>query len=631
MRKHLFLSLLLLLLVGCSGTTLTSRPHSASSGGPLEGQAQQAMEQGDFVRAAQLYQQLSTTQPPPQQYHYRYLAALATLRAGQPQRATQLLQTLEGKPLSPKLQLQHQLLLGESTLERDPDLALSLLLKPAVSDTLLHNEEPLFARYHQLRAHAFILLGNHLESAREYVQTEFYLQNDASIDSNQEAIWQSLSKLSLRALTELRIQPPPDALSGWMELVAIAKGYNPNPSAVSQLLLSWKQRYSGHPARQAVFDRLVERSYELASRPTRIALLLPLSGKLAAAGHAVQEGILAAYYNDPQRIGISLSSYDSASSDITTLYHQAVADGAEFVIGPLEKSALTMLAQQDNLPVATLGLNQIQETSNQRLYQFGLAPEDEAREVAERAWLDGYRRAALLIPDSPLGQRMSEAFSEQWQRKGGIVVSQAHYPPEENDYAAPLKSLLNINDSEQRHRQIRLLFEDKVEFTPRRRQDIDFVFLTAYPRQGRLLRPQLKFHHAGDLPVLATSHIYEGRENPAKDRDLDGIYFSDIPWTLNGSSTQQNLRQLSKPLLQGHSGSLQRLLAMGVDAYQLVPLLGMLEKHSYERYRGESGELNIDENRRITRSLAWARFRRGVAQLQGEASSGEGTFPQTQP
>jgi len=594
------------------------------------------MENQEYPQAIHLYSKLADESPVPQQYEYRYLAAEAMFRAGLSQQASQTLDALPLNMLPLELLLKRQLLAAEIPLKRDPELTLSLLLQPAVNDSLLPEANELFARYHLLRARAFARLGNHVETAREYILREFYLTEQPLIEANQLAIWQALSLLTPEALQQLRTAPPPDALSGWMELVAIAKDYSLSPAAVSQRIADWRNRYYSHPASEQVLTLLLERSEELASRPARIALLLPLSGRYARAGAAIQDGILAAYYSDPQHPAITLSSYDIGElgdqpEQVTRLYQQAVNEGAEFIIGPLDKDAVATLAMQKSLPVPTLALNYAQPAANEQLYQFSLAPEDEAREVAERAWLSGYTQAAILVPNNHLGERLNLAFSERWQELGGLVVSESRYQEDMNDFSTPIKALLNINDSERRERRVRQLLGEKVEFIPRRRQDIDFVFLAANPRQARLIRPQMKFHHAADLPLLATSHLYEGKPNRAKDRDMDDIQFCDMPWTLNAPSARQGLKQKHRDAFKPHAGQLQRLLAMGIDAYQLVPLLPMLESHPYERYRGETGNLRVSEGRRIDRRLQWARIERGVAQLEKETITEDETVWQNQP
>ncbi|HBM24713.1 MAG TPA: hypothetical protein DD411_14230, partial [Alcanivorax sp.] len=48
-------------------------------------------------------------------------------------------------------------------------------------------------------------------------------------------------------------------------------------------------------------------------------------------------------------------------------------------------------------------------------------------------------------------------------------------------------------------------------------------FLVADPNEGRQIKPALNFHYARDLPVFATSHLYNGTPAPRRDQDLDGV------------------------------------------------------------------------------------------------------------
>lgn len=612
MQKLIFTLLLTALLFGCAEKPLRVQAMDRPAA------AQQALQSGNYYQAIQLFTQLAEDSAPPGRYRYQYSAALAMFRAGLGPQAAQLLEEMPVARLPPELRMEHQLLRADIPLKQDPALSLSMLLRPAVDESRLPERMDLYAQYHTLRARAHGRLGNHLESAREYILRELYLTDEAAIEANQRAILQSLAQLTPEAVRQLRLPPPPDALSGWMELVEIARGYSLTPDEVQQRLKSWRGRYVGHPASEHLLSRLLERSRELATRPGNIALLLPLSGRFSSAAEAVLDGIFAAYYQDPLRNNITLHVYDIGDTPEQAMlsYRQAVTEGAEFVIGPLDKTAVSQLARERELPVPALALNFAESAANENLYQFTLAPEDEAREVAERAWLEGYAQAAVMVPGTALGERLSGAFVERWHELGGEVVTENRYNPESNDFSAPIKELLNIDDSEFRKRRLQQLMGQRVEFTPRRRQDIDFLFLAAFPQQARLLRPQLKFHHAGELPILATSHLYSGVVDRDSDRDMDDIVFTDMPWTLDAQSPQRGLRKM--PELMTHRGQLQRLVAMGIDAYQLVSLLPMLESYPNERYRGETGSLHIDADRRIQRQLLWARFERGQPSLLQE-------------
>ena len=217
----------------------------------------------------------------------------------------------------------------------------------------------------------------------------------------------------------------------------------------------------------------------------------------------------------------------------------------------------------------------------------------------------------MLIPIGPWGERVSTAFKTRWEEIGGQVVEQEPYNAARNDYSNPIRMLLNIDDSRRRYRSIATLLNQNLKYTPRRRQDIDFIFLAAYPRQARQIRPQLKFYHAADLPVYATSHVFTGNLNPERDRDMDGLMFGDMPWVLTGNTSHRGLRAEIETHISKAGNRLQRLYALGIDSFNIIGALSPLKQYPYQRYDGETGSLSLDPKQRVQRQLTWVRFRSG--------------------
>src|SRR5690606_17923298 len=94
-------------------------------------------------------------------------------------------------------------------------------------------------------------------------------------------------------------------------------------------------------------------------------------------------------------------------------YQEALAAGSEFVVGPLTKESLLMLASLGDLPAPVLALNTLPGDEQPRpgLYQFALAPEDEAIAAADYAIAQGFSRALVMTPDGDWGERVAAAFS----------------------------------------------------------------------------------------------------------------------------------------------------------------------------------------------------------------------------
>jgi len=568
---------------------------------------------GKFDQAAKEYIDLSQNVSGSQQTYLRLRAVSALARSEHLAQARQLLQATPVAASDAFNQMVLRLTRGHIALaERQPGQVLEILTQPLPSTS-----PPLYlGEYHDLRAEAQRMLGNRLETARELVQREKFLADPAIIKTNQEAIWAALASMSERSLQQLRTAPPPDTLSGWMELVQIAKVYQLSPIRLKQEIQQWRDRYPAHPVDPEILAALTERKPEDVAYPDRVALLLPLSGKFANAGQALRDGFSAAYYTRRPNPRQSIRIYDVGEDParVIEIYRQAIADGAQFVVGPLDKDAVQKLAQLDDLPVPTLALNYLpdeDQTLHANMYQFGLSPEDEARQVAQRTWLDGHVNAGVLVPAGPWGERIYTAFKQRWEALGGHIVEMQPYDSSKNDFSHPIKALLNIDDSQARYRRIVNIIKRPVKFTPRRRMDIDFIFLAAYPRQARQIRPQLKFYQASDLPVYATSHVYTGILNQERDRDMDGIEFGDMPWVLSESTTHRGMRAEIENQITDAGNALQRIYALGIDAFNIIGALNTLRTYPYERYDGETGSLSLDNKLRVQRQLTWVKFRGG--------------------
>jgi outer membrane PBP1 activator LpoA protein len=457
--------------------------------------------------------------------------------------------------------------------------------------------------------------GNALEAARQLIWLDGLLDDPQQKLDNQYRIWEQLSTLTDQALEALRTSPPPDPLSGWMELLQITRQSHGNRQAWMQQLDNWRNRYPGHAAETALLPDLLGQVQQLTARPQHIAVLLPFTGRARESAAALRDGMLAAWYEE-QPVGTTLRFYDTAGDAMLlwSVYQQAVEDGADFVIGPLLKESIAQLAGSGLLPVPVMALNQIggEMDAELPLYQFGLAPEDEARQAAQRMFSDGHRYVISLIPDNPWGERVFTAFATAFGDLGGEVLETGRYPPKTADFKKPIERTLNLDDSKRRHNALQRLLGEKLNYEPRRRKDVEAIFILGFPRQARQLRPQLRFHHAGDLPVYSTSHVYAATSDPGLDRDMDGLMFCDIPWALDKSGRWAEKRRMLASIWPVRSKRFQRLFALGYDAWQVTPWLGTLNMPGFANYPGATGILTLDKQKRLHRTLEWAQFRRGV-------------------
>ena len=566
--------------------------------------------QGNFQAAADAWLALANKTPEnnlAQRDTYLLRASLALLQAKNTQQAEQTLAFVTQQSSTAwqiaNAKLQLQLNKPLNTL----DILVALPIETLSPNLLREN--------HTLQAQAYRRLGNHLEAANQRVMLDVLLNDALSQDSNHEELWADLNSVSTAGLSAIYAVTAPGHYRDWLELAILNQQAKQIGGTVQ--LDAWKNSHPLHPAVRHFLTTLRNIEQSATPPPTQIALLLPLNGRIAEPARAVRDGFLAAYYrHKAQGTSTRIRLYNADATNIDTVYQQAISDGADFVVGPLAKDAVAQLSQKNNFTVPTLVLNANNKTTvtHSRLYQFALLPEDEARQTAERIWLEGHNKGIIFYPESNWGERVKNAFQQHWLYLGGQLVDTQTYSLANKDYAKPVRNVLNVDDSKQRFKQLKNIIGGKLEFEARRRQDIDFIFLVSFPEQARQIRPQLKFYDASKIPVYATSHVYTGNIDRQRDRDMNGIIFGDMPWTI--ANKEKTLKNNLTALWQSRSEKLARFYAFGFDAYNVIPHLQRLQKYPFERYRGVTGSLRIDENLRLIRQLSWAKFRSGKPRLE---------------
>ena len=465
-------------------------------------------------------------------------------------------------------------------------------------------------QFHEMLAYAYQSIGNSSESVVERIKLENLLPDEGSKANNRRALWLSLTTLPTAELDTMALEAPDGSiLKGWMRLALISRKQYDNPQTMLSHIEQWQALYPDHPANHILPSPLDSVSNRLYPSPRHIALLLPLTGPLAGPGGAIKDGFMAAYDASSTHEYVKLHVYDTNAGNVSALYQQALTDGADYVVGPLSKADVTQVAAMDH-PVPTLLLNDLEGRTKDNAWQFGLSPDNEARQVAANARKRGLTHALVIAPTGTWGSDVVNAFTNQWQASGGQVVDTMHYGPHD-DMNTSIRNFLHVSDSEARGKHIQQVLGHNIVSAPGRRQDVDMIFLLAYPSKARQIMPMLKYYYAGDVPVYATSSVYTGSANSMKDRDLDGIIFCDMPWVFNHQMGSRNWPE--------QFNSYNRLYALGMDSFALSSQLNQLILFPALGVSDKSGVLYLSANQQIARILAFGQFRQGLAQMMGES------------
>jgi Putative lipoprotein len=594
------------LLAGCE-TTPTSGSDTAGSERQIA-RAERLAREGKPAEAAALYETVAAQSPAELRNRLLLRAARERVRAGQLDETRSLLKRVGTSLPTADFALRAQVAAEVALASNRPEEALAELNRipqpiprESLTDVLA------------LRARALFALNRPAAGVLAALDREAALSNQQEIRENRNLIWEGLRR-SAAAGADLSVPAGASAaLAGWLELGQTALVAARNPFTARDDLADWRSRYPTHPANSLLNEELLPALGVGLEYPPQIALILPLSGRQQAAGIAVRDGFMAALLQQAPGERPLVKIYDSAERGALESYRQAIQDGAQFVVGPLTKDEVASIATGSEVSVVTLALNQLSDvgTPPPLLFQFALDPEEEARQVAQRVVTDGRMRGIVLLPNNEWGQRVYRAFDSELKTLGGTIAALRYYDPTARDYSQPIRSVLLIDESRARANALSNTLGMRLEFEPRRRGDVQFVFMGAQPVQGRSLRPALRFHLTEDLAVYATSDVFE--PNVDANADLEGVMFPDMPWVISPDAVSSQLRNALSTHWPARARGRSRLYAFGFDAYRLIPLLKAGRFGREHAIPGMTGLLSVDERGKVHRNLEWAKVSGGKA------------------
>lgn len=607
----------LLLLSACGPGTRPAIPAIADDTARAHMEAGRYDEAaGEYLRLAELYPMSATA--------LQLDAAEAHVAAENVEAAHGILRSVAPTRRQPVEAARRQLLLAEiALLQQHPDdaLQLSAQVPASIPDSLR-------ARRHDLRARAHDQLGAGADAAMERSALLEAGPPQALRDGTVRALWSGLSALDAATL-QMLVGSGNAAVAGWAELAQLAATLRGRREELEPAVREWEAAHPGHPAIPGITGEILTASRLIDGARGHVALLLPMGGQFARAAVAVRDGFLVQMYLSGQRPRVTV--LDTTAENVIERHAEAVAAGAQFIVGPLEKEAVTRLATQP-VRVPTLALNQATPPAaaepgpararDPLLFTFSLAPEDEAVDAARRAVADGHRRALVVTPDSDWGARLAAAFAAEWESAGGIVLEHVQYNPDSADYAALTREIFNLDSSQLRGAMLRQDLGIPIHGSARKRRDADMIFMPAPPAAARQVMPHFRYFGADRVPVYSTASVFSGTPNARLDHDIDGVRFPDIPWVTAPAGGVSLFQQLLEREFSATLAGLRRLYALGADAHLIMTRLAEVSARPGRPLSGETGEIFLTRDGNFRRHLSWAEFRGGVPVALG-AGTGE--------
>jgi len=624
-----------LLLSACDPSVYSSdapRPQNTSS----QASPADLARRGNHRAAAEAYRRLAEQNTGLQRDKYFLEAADQWFRTNNYEASQRDLYSIRGV-LDSEAQVRKVLLQTRIELELDaPAQALKTI------NTLRPDNAPGIARpYYALKALALFDLGRLTEGTESFLERENYLRSAREIEDNRQRLWRGLIAATTQGLRD-NVRIADTNVNAWVDLASQIADASSRREQIFALE-SWRETNPQHTAYRIASTNLPKITQAVNvqngsgadfSQVKKVAVLVPLSGRLGRAGTVIQNGIEVANQQNGNQYQLS---FHDTGNDVLSAYASAMRAKPDAIIGPLNKNNIEALSSRfSSVPVLALNrvfdasLNQnvgdLIYQSNQEiitnsnssplpnangsfsnLLQFGLAPEDEAQIAAQTALNNGHTQMVTFTPANEWGDRVLASFAQTFVAGGGRLLETGSYATRDNDHSEAIKSLLNLDESRNRHAQVAALFGE-VEYEPRRRQDVDAIFIAAQPTQGRQIRPQLKFHYANRLPVYATSSIYSA--DATRNKDIDNINLPLSNWEADPYKHYPELASYVDIIDADQTPNTQvlRLFGLGYDA------LSYMQHHATNRdqaYQGLTGSLKTDEQGLIRRSLPVITIRNG--------------------
>ncbi|MGV8926793.1 MAG: penicillin-binding protein activator [Ewingella sp.] len=645
-----------ILLASCSSQAPQTPKETlqAKATGSSDYYLQQAQQSGDDTKA-----------------DWQLLAVRALLREGKvPQAANQLSQLPQN--LSAVQAQEQQLVSAEVQIAQQNYPAAATTLSKLDPANLNDAQK---ARFYQTQIDASQGRTS-LQLLRAYIAQEPLLQGKPHQD-NIDATWSALTQMTQQDLSAIAINANENTLQGWLDLLSVWQSNKQDPDLLKAGIKDWQRRYPVNPAAKTLPTQLNSVLNFQPSSTEKIALFLPMSGAAQVYGNAIQQGFNAAMNGLPSQpapqqapvdpntaapqtdpnatvspsapdtttaqgtptaaaavptvsatpVNAQVKVYDTSNQPLQVLLAQAQQDGATIVVGPLLKDKVTELGSTQT-PLNVLALNQPEtEKSSPNICYFALSPEDEAQDAARHMWAQHRQMPLLLVPRGSFGDRIAQAFADEWQKQGGQTVLKQGL----GSYSE-LKSTIRsgirltgtpVSSSAQTAapaQQGVTIGGITIPAPPSDSQivqatsggvsgNIDSVYIVATQDELTLIKPMIDLAVSGrNKPaVYASSRSYQAGAGPDYRLEMEGVQFSDIP--LLAGNNPVLMQQATSQFKNDYS--LVRLYAMGIDAWDLANHFSQMRQIPGFQVSGKTGQLSANENCVIHRKLPWLQYRQG--------------------
>jgi hypothetical protein len=187
---------------------------------------------------------------------------------------------------------------------------------------------------------------------------------------------------------------------------------------------------------------------QIGAGQVRVGLILPLSapGNAGVAAQSMKNAaeMALAEFKNPN---IQLLVKDAAGTPQGAQQgaQQAIAEGAEIIVGPLfaqAVSAVGQVARPRGIPVIAFSTDA--SVAAHGVYLLSFLPETDVRRIVDYATSRGKRSFAALLPANAYGTVVEAAFQQEVARRRGRVLALQKYPLDPAKIADPVRKVAQV-------------------------------------------------------------------------------------------------------------------------------------------------------------------------------------------
>jgi ABC-type branched-subunit amino acid transport system substrate-binding protein len=177
----------------------------------------------------------------------------------------------------------------------------------------------------------------------------------------------------------------------------------------------------------------------------KVGLILPLSasGNAGVAAQSMRNAaeMALAEFNSPN-IQLLVKDDGGSASGAQQAAQQALAEGAEIIIGPLFAQSVTpvgQVARSRGVPVIAFSTDA--NVATHGVYLLSFLPESDVERIIGYAAGQGKKSFAAALPDNAYGTVVEAAFKQAVARRSGQVVALERYPLDRGQMQAAVRNV----------------------------------------------------------------------------------------------------------------------------------------------------------------------------------------------